>query len=41
MINRRPAFVVELADRHMQGPVVAAQMPQAIGGQIDGLADAQ
>ena len=39
-IHRNPAFRFELAQRHMDGPLVGAERAQTIHGEIDTFADA-
>src|SRR5438874_720376 len=39
VIDRRPAVVVHLSQRHMQGPAIAWQMTETVGGKIRGFAN--
>src|SRR5215470_2006214 len=39
-VHRNPAFGFELAQRHMDGPLVGAERAQTIHGEIDTFADA-
>ena len=39
-IDGSPAVVMKFADRHVQSPVIAAEVAETIGGEIDGFADA-
>ena len=39
-IHGNPAFGLQFAERHMDGPLIRAEREQAIKGQIDALADA-
>src|ERR1700685_1140618 len=39
-IDGSPAVIVKFADGHVQSPVIAAQMAEAVGREIDGFTDA-
>jgi len=40
LVHRGPALIVQLAQGHVQSPLIAAQVAETIGRQIDGFADA-
>jgi len=40
VVHRDPAFVVELSEWDVEGPLLLAEMAQAVGSEMEALADA-